>query len=94
MSDASMSEEDIAHIFGTSPRAGAWQPIETAPIDVNVLAYSSKTEDMVVAHQFDSPIFGGKHWVVIGDQTSLWSGWVPTHWTPLPEPPSTYQEWD
>ena len=118
MSEASMSEEDVAHIFGTLPRAGAWLPIETAPKDgTDVLVFRMCCGVTPIVHvafyrsekEFDEdweghPPYG---WESKEDFVGWWSYvrssntqeklddiWTPTHWMPLPPPPTDEQEWD
>ena len=56
-----------------------WQPIETAPKDgTRVLIFS--VDEVVVAH------YEGDMWCE-NEYDNLWHN--PTHWMPLPEPPTT-----
>ncbi len=60
-----------------------WQPIETAPKDKRVLLFDG---DWVSAGAYtDYDNFG---WVMDSDEGPH-SGPGPTHWMPLPAPPST-----
>ena len=60
-----------------------WQPIETAPSEGDFLAY--------VPNSIAGPILiveadMGEFWHMAGDDTETVK---PTHWMPLPPPPST-----
>lgn len=60
-----------------------WQPIETAPKDTMILVGPTKRMDICVAmnHSRDG-------WVT--ESPSDWhSIYTPTHWMPLPPPPTT-----
>lgn len=59
-----------------------WQPIETAPKETRVLVWRPRETDENDAHA-GVDIFLGKYW---------WHSRFhqqPTHWMPLPGPPST-----
>lgn len=57
-----------------------WQPIETAPREIDVLCYLDRGRPPVVAGYFKDS--GG--WYTYDEPyTRLW----PTHWMPLPPPP-------
>ena len=57
----------------------AWQPIETAPKDALILGYEDEMMRLI--------FWEGEEWKVVG--ASIHSWWFePTHWMPLPEPPS------
>jgi hypothetical protein len=72
----------------------AWQPIETAPKDgtrVDLWAKAWSPFDDTFHHQRCANCY----WVkqdTIGNSPAHWvhldSGWFPTHWMPLPDPPS------
>lgn len=100
MSDASMSAEDVAHLFGQS---SAWRSIDTAPKDMPVIVYGTHQRDYYRPPHIDPYIFIAEYLEVSGeDGVYAWyvcgtgdeETWVyqPTHWMPLPTPP--YQEWD
>ena len=88
MSNASMSSEDEVHIFGVSPSAGMWLPIETAPTMGQKLLLWCPTR--VVQNKHLSPICIASYW---GFDAQVWvddafQNVFPTHWMPLPEPPA------
>jgi hypothetical protein len=57
-----------------------WQPIETAPKDgTTVILFCDRYASPDVA---DVGSYEQGQWVMNG------SGWEPTHWMPLPNPPS------
>lgn len=59
---------------GVAWGAPKWQPIETAP-EGRLLLYG---------------LYDGEPHMAVGDVTTKWVYWfVPTHWMPLPAPPST-----
>ena len=68
-----------------------WKPIETAPEMTCILVYSNNDGRQAVAYLdltdmdgfYDKPI---RVWNLNG-WLSGGSGFIPTHWTPLPEPP-------
>lgn len=74
-----------------------WQPIETAPKDgMRVLLYDPKCDVAISGLWHDDP---GKNtpdgyepawsWWVADDDLLLWDdGTAPTHWMPLPPPPT------
>jgi hypothetical protein len=92
MSDASMSEEDIAHIFGVSPRAGTWHPIETAPKDHFILVTDEDGIRIDQVKWVRIPNGEGYNWITMD------GAWQPNaalkYWMPCPSRPSIYQEWD
>lgn len=61
-----------------------WQPIETAPKDgTKVLGWDGGTMTTVEWYEL------GGYWSLLA--VGAWaedSEWVPTHWMPLPEPPT------
>lgn len=61
-----------------------WQPISTAPKDIDVLVYCSDTEEQFVAFDsLDEPgVFYYAH-----TKSGVYIGCTPTHWMPLPEAP-------
>ena len=70
----------------TDRQAAEWQPIETAPKDRYFLAFvpgsdEEGTDDYVVQ------AWMGKHEVILCDGSDA-NGPKPTHWMPLPAPPS------
>ena len=69
-----------------------WQPIETAPKDRMILGYIPDPPEwssiyghvrVILADEFDGRLVEWTHFA--GDDTTTV---VPTHWMPLPEPPS------
>ena len=58
-----------------------WQPIETCPQDTPVLVVANN----VVQHAVVSIVDGYWGSVMEGD---IWDDFHPTHWMPLPYPPS------
>lgn len=80
-----------------------WLPIETAPKSddifnpIDVLIYGVREGDL--SGLDDEPEVWKAHWS--SDRWSVsggnyYSTWVdkPTHWMPLPPPPTDEQEWD
>lgn len=64
-----------------------WQPIETAPKDgTDFLAWLMGNTHMVI--YFDASIDSLYPWRAT-DSNSCYHVDAPTHWMPLPEPPST-----
>lgn len=70
-----------------------WQPIETAPKDgTSVLL--CRRDQMQVASFGESSVFGKKQWVygeIWDDYNTRAEFDDPTHWMPLPEPPTAPQ---
>jgi len=68
-----------------------WQPIETAPKDgTHFLAYWPE-------HDLDPHM--KQYHVCHYAHGAIWPCWIteddlPTHWMPLPPPPTNEQEWD
>lgn len=56
-----------------------WQPIETAPSEIDVLIAQVPSPMVWCAYRIDD------QWFLPGDDTSF--SCDPTHWMPLPEPP-------
>lgn len=89
--------DDIALALASARREGApqWQPIETAPkADGTAPVIVWNGEFVGEAHFYideDRPRGGDWYWVNIspGDYTGSPINPQPTHWMPLPEPPST-----
>jgi hypothetical protein len=79
---------DLARELHRLQDAG-WRPIETAPKDTRVLVYATLRGSSLGGHDC------GK-WVVIAAWETEYGCWVdgsqctpePTHWMPLPSPPS------
>jgi len=67
-----------------------WQPIETAPKNyINVLVFDPGYGQVVAEYHFS---FGGM-WVVSAYSTdNSQTGLEPTHWMPLPAPPTATGE--
>lgn len=59
-----------------------WQPIETAPDDTPILVYYERYREQLTAHR------DGQDWAVSGLSERI-SIQRPTHWMPLPAPPTT-----
>lgn len=59
----------------------AWQPMETAPKDRDILAVGGVVKWPRVLRWCDAPGFHG--WFSLGGENELF----PTHWMPLPDPP-------
>lgn len=71
------------------PVFGVWQPIETIPKGQNVLVWSKWSGEIgdpldeygiYMAEADDLCIVGGDYYTAYADK--------PTHWMPLPEPPT------
>jgi hypothetical protein len=62
---------------------GEWQPIETAPKDVEILVWSQYQDTAYLA------ICDDQQWWTPDWWPEKWTEWLysPTHWMPLPEPP-------
>jgi hypothetical protein len=60
-----------------------WQPIETAPEDVPVLVFQATGPRCIVATLGTAARGKAGRWFEPDRETSK-----PTHWMPLPEPPS------
>ena len=77
-----------------SASRGGWMPIETAPRDgTEVLLFTPGTEDEALLAGHDEPapytfigLFDAKGEWVTAESELNW--YTPTHWLPLPEPPS------
>jgi hypothetical protein len=67
-----------------------WQPIETAPKDgATILGFADGDMAVVKWYQEDRIPEGG-YWSLTVCGAYAESGeWWPTHWQPLPEPPSS-----
>lgn len=89
MSEASMSAEDVAYLFGQS---SAWHPIETAPKDGTiVLGWEPRASKWKIKFMVYHRTRDGGYWTNAVNTGSVEA----THWMPLPAPPSEpYQEWD
>jgi hypothetical protein len=62
-----------------------WQPIETAPKDKDILLYCPEYKGIYI----------GQSWTAYDEEENYTYFWVsqigevyPTHWQPLPEPPT------
>ena len=74
---------------------GEWQPIETAPRDVDILVWSERYYDRPVTAQWDDRYGWSPSWddsLVIEYMSDFGTEYKalpvrPTHWMPLPEPP-------
>lgn len=68
--------------------AGEWQPIETAPGNTPILAYSKGTYHGVpfVTELCPSDLFPDSPWRNVVTHVRLYRHAV-THWRPLPQPP-------
>ena len=65
---------------------GNWQLIETAPTDKEVLGFQATRGD----HEDRMSVC----WAIITEKGAFWigaGGLMPTHWMPLPAPPSDFQ---
>ncbi len=71
-----------------------WQPIETAPKDgtnVLVIVVEHPESHCVLRHQ-DGQWLNDEFFDVISGEQVIW--YEPTHWMPLPDPPSKDQASD
>ena len=68
-----------------------WKPIETAPKDgTPLLAWDG---DVFVAYYDVSVNYRGQECkILIDKRRGEWAGSRPTHWMPLPQPPTTEAE--
>lgn len=68
-----------------------WQPIETAPRDgTHILVATEGTIGLVWWEDYAVELYDGVGWRDHGDMG--WGGMIgaePTHWMPLPDPPSS-----
>ena len=64
----------------TALTSQTWQGIESAPIDTDVLLYSSKRKYIVIGYHDG---YNNPNWR--NDQGEIFN--PPTHWMPLPNPP-------
>jgi hypothetical protein len=63
-----------------------WQKIDTAPQDQrSILAVHENSKIMAVCWRNQ---VGGTLWLRHGESANGGTGWRPTHWMPLPEPPN------
>lgn len=76
---------DVLAALASSPTSEGWQPIATAPKDGRVLTFGDVGADDPA---FEVAELGadGRWWVADFDYTVS-----PTHWRPLPEPPTQEQ---
>jgi hypothetical protein len=71
-----------------------WQPIETAPKDAPVLLFGMTNPDERMV-RFKKPVVFSGYWESLDEawcaHGSHWDGpfFQPTHWMPLPAPPTT-----
>ena len=73
----------------TVPAVSAWEPIDTAPADGNCLV-AVETDDGWWVGQLERDSYG--NWIHEGEPTYCHGYYFkPTHWMPLPAPPSTQQ---
>lgn len=81
---------DMIKAWNTRPRpsAEAWQPIETAPRDGLILVYSPKHKEQFVVFLGTNPEDGVKKWVIARGESITFVVSDPTHWMPLPKPPT------
>jgi len=69
-----------------SARAEGWQPIETAPKDeTEVLLWCGPREMQLGVWQASPSVEGGGWWMTTAECSTIY----PTHWQPLPAPPTT-----
>lgn len=87
-----------------SELSGAWQPIETAPLNTWILTWGdwqdppvgvSRYEDLtrvIERVESESTNAKGRRRIVQEEEVKVreWEGhhWEPTHWMPLPAPPA------
>lgn len=68
-----------------------WRPIETAPAHVDVLVtgdsgYIAPYDRFYINAHLDPP-YRGDRWLDATGTCLEDTGWEPTHWMPLPNPP-------
>ena len=72
-----------------------WQPIETAPINDEVLVYNPKFGVLIgwINHNLDAQK-PRPYWVYdnVNKSKKESRAYPPTHWMPLPEPPETSRQ--
>jgi|LakMenEpi03Aug12_release.lakeMendotaPanAssembly.Ray.scaffolds.fasta_scaffold408920_2 hypothetical protein len=74
------------------PATTAWQPIETAPHGIVVVAYHRDIGRFFAVLDFASGETTDPCWWVLEDPEDIDDGMsseTPTHWMPLPPPPDT-----
>src|SRR5689334_23209351 len=86
------ADEELAHRakFGAwVPAIGEWQPIKTAPRDIAILGYADGDMATVKWAEGDQYYKPKGYWqlTVVGAEPED-DEWKPTHWMPLPKPPS------
>lgn len=72
-----------------------WQPIETAPKDgTHFLGYGAPAYSSpgIAETYADEDYLGELYWVLFIRNDAETDCWEPTHWMPLPEPPSVTEE--
>lgn len=67
---------------------GVWQDIETAPRDRDVLLFAAETGEQFAAFYGTAMEDGDKQWVFARGKDIAFIVRNPTHWMPLPPPPS------
>ena len=68
-----------------------WQPIETAPKDAELLLLYDEQEESVRAGFWDAVEVSPAAWTATETQGLTCGIIKPTHWMPLPDPPSLEQ---
>lgn len=66
---------------------GVWQPIETAPMDRDVLLFAAETGEQFAAFYGTAMEDGDEQWVFARGKDIAFIVRNPTHWQPLPPPP-------
>lgn len=89
--------EPLAESGVAVPRAPRWEPIETAPKDgTEVLVASPGRHHQPADRSYVAAAryHDGEGWYEVNnDPTDIWGGPLyPTHWMPLPLPPSPSQD--
>lgn len=64
----------------------AWQPIETAPMDGTQILLGRPIKDKRQTRAVSQARWNGRCWKVFA--SNYWSENTPTHWIPLPPPPT------
>lgn len=82
--DEAANALDPDAIDSVAARIVEWQPIETAPPNIDLWLYDRAEGQVVGSYTIDPAWADGGYW---SDGTGLIL--IPSHWRPLPEPPTT-----
>lgn len=76
-----------AEAMARAAQAQAWQPIETAPKDRQIMLWDGEyvTQGAWCSH-------GAGYWLPAEANDFSGPGWMPKHWSPMPAPPKETQK--